>query len=197
MRAVIEALLCAVALASTAGAADSGGAMTGDNLQASAVVCTPVAGNVKPPNIANPLSAKEVADMFEKATERIDFYWNFGVVFLTALIGWLISLKNPLTIPMKKLVSVVYVISALMNVFGLFGSYTFAEALRLDLLAMVPVDPKLLPNTRTVLEGHSFAIHRAVAIAIHIVVAIGVLAVLWGRSRPPSTTPRSVSSPPA
>ena len=127
----------------------------------------------------DPISAKEVADMFVKATERIDFYWNFGLVFLTALIGWLISLKKPLTGLMKVLVSIVYIIAALMNILGLYESYTFAEALRVDLLRVASDYPQFLPNTRAALDARSFLPQRAIAIAIHVVVGAGVLVVVW------------------
>ena len=37
------------------------------------------------------MTAKEVADLLINASERVDFYWNFLVVILVALVGWLIA----------------------------------------------------------------------------------------------------------
>ena len=76
------------------------------------------------------MSIRDVADLLFAARERVDFYWNFYVVVVIAVIGWLVSLKKTLTRSMKLLVSVAYVIAAVMNYVGLYGSYTFAEALR-------------------------------------------------------------------
>jgi hypothetical protein len=43
------------------------------------------------------MSVKEVADLLFAARGRIDFYWNFYVVAVIAVIGWLLSLKKKLT----------------------------------------------------------------------------------------------------
>lgn len=50
---------------------------------------------------------------------------------------------------MEVLVSVAYMIAAAMNLLGLYSSYTFAEALRTDLLRMTPATP--LTETRSIL----------------------------------------------
>src|SRR6266496_169063 len=52
------------------------------------------------------MSIKEIADLLFAARERIDFYWNFYVVVVIAVIGWLVSFKKTLTLSMKLLVSV-------------------------------------------------------------------------------------------
>lgn len=82
------------------------------------------------------MNEKDVADLFINATEKIGFYWNFYVVMLTALIGWLVSTKTALSTSLKSLITVGYLVFVAMNIVGLYGSYTFAEALRNDLLTM-------------------------------------------------------------
>ena len=42
------------------------------------------------------MTIKEVADLLFAARERIDFYWNFYVVVVIAVIGWIVSLKKTL-----------------------------------------------------------------------------------------------------
>lgn len=37
------------------------------------------------------METKDVADLFITATDKIEFYWNFYVVMLLALTGWLVS----------------------------------------------------------------------------------------------------------
>jgi hypothetical protein len=134
------------------------------------------------------LTVRDVVDLLFAARERIDFYWNFYVVVVIAVIGWLVSQKRMLTFPMKVLVSVGYLIAAALNVVGLYGAYTFAEALRLDLLRMVGTAP--LTDTRMVLERHSYASQRLVAFATHLVVGATIMFVIWsGRfSRAAETT---------
>jgi hypothetical protein len=100
------------------------------------------------------MSIKDVADLLFAARERIDFYWNFHVVVVIAVIGWLVSFKRTLTLSMKVLVSVAYLVAAVMNFVGLYGSYTFAEALRTDLLRMAATTP--LSDTTLYLNGTTF-----------------------------------------
>jgi hypothetical protein len=110
------------------------------------------------------ITIKEVADLLFAARERIDFYWNFYVVVVIAVIGWLVSVNKTLTRSMKVLVSVAYLIAAIANLLGLYGSYTFAEALRTDLLRMAATSP--LTDTRLILEQYSYLAQRQAAILL-------------------------------
>jgi hypothetical protein len=139
----------------------------------------------------NTISLKDIADLLIKASERVDFYWNFLAVILIALVGWLIALKNPLTREMKVLVTVTYLLAAGMNLLGLYSSYTFAEALRLDLLSLP--GSEVLRASREVLDAHSFAAQRLMACWVHGIIAASVLGVLWlgrfGSRRIPASRP--------
>lgn len=123
------------------------------------------------------MNITDVANLLFAARERIDFYWNFYVVVVVAIIGWLISSKRTLTRPMKALVSIAYVIASTLNLVGLYGAYTFAEALRLDMLRLAAATP--LADTRLFLEQHSYLPQRLAAIAAHLVVGGTMLAVVW------------------
>jgi hypothetical protein len=123
------------------------------------------------------MTIKDVADLLFAARERIDFYWNFHVVVVIAVIGWLVSFKRTLTLSMKLLVSVAYLVAAVMNFVGLYGSYTFAEALRTDLLRMAATTP--LSDTTLYLEQHSYLSQRLTALLIHLAVGTTILAVVW------------------
>ena len=39
-----------------------------------------------------PMSIKDAVDLLFAARERIDFYWNFYVVVVIAVIGWILTL---------------------------------------------------------------------------------------------------------
>ncbi len=123
------------------------------------------------------MAAEDVADLFITATDKIEFYWNFYVVMLIALIGWLVSTKRPLSISLKLLITVGYLVFVSMNILGLYRSYTFAEALRIDLLAMEGA--KALANTYDVLQSHSFIRQRTATFWIHSIVGLAVLLVVW------------------
>jgi hypothetical protein len=140
------------------------------------------------------MSIKDVADLLFAARERIDFYWNFHVVVVIAVIGWLVSFKRTLTLSMKLLVSVAYLVAAVMNFVGLYGSYTFAEALRTDLLRMAATTP--LTDTTLFLEQHSYVSQRLTAFLIHVAVGATILVVVWFArlSEPEAAAARAATS---
>lgn len=123
------------------------------------------------------MTINDIADLLFAARGRIDFYWNFHVVVVVAVVGWLVSLNKALTPPVKLLVSVVYLVAAAMNLAGLYSAYTFAEALRTDLVRVASATP--LTDTRLLLEQHSYLAHRRSAIWIHLAVGATILAVVW------------------
>lgn len=125
------------------------------------------------------MEAKDVAQLFIAATARVEFYWNFYVVMLLALIGWMFSTKKRITADLKAVITAGYIFFVCMNLIGLWGSYTFAEALRNDLLVVANLKPDELRSTRAVLSETSFAAQRWVAIVIHVVLAAIVLSVVW------------------
>jgi hypothetical protein len=130
--------------------------------------------------MSSALSMNDATELLLKVTERVEWYWNFFVVITLALIGWLIAQKKPLVLPLKLLVTVAYLIAAGMNLLGVYGSYTFAEALRADVLAMASrIGAEFMPATRAVLEGHSYLWQRTAAIVIHVIIGVGVLAAIW------------------
>lgn len=125
------------------------------------------------------MEVKEIADLFITATGKVEFYWNFYTVTLIALIGWLVSTKKVLAPYLKLLITTGYLIFVLMNLIGLWGSYTFAEALRLDLLSAAKTMPDKLKNTQAVLLQRSFESQKIFAIFIHAVLGALVLSVIW------------------
>ena len=139
-----------------------------------------------------PITIKEVADLLLDARGRIDFYWNFYLAVVIAVIGWLVSRKLVLTPAMRALVTAAYLIAAVMNFAGLYGSYSLAEALRQDLLAFEGV--RVLEHTSLFLDRYSYLPQRTVALVVHLVIAAIVLFVIWFGEmlgpRPPSVDNR-------
>ncbi len=127
------------------------------------------------------MSVKDAVDLLFSARERIDFYWNFYVVIVIAVVGWIVTRKEPLGASAKILVSVAYVIAALTNLAGLYASYDLADALRSDLLQMTAGSP--LSDTRAILAGHSYASQQITAFFVHAIVGATILFVVWRRQR--------------
>ena len=127
------------------------------------------------------MSIKDAVDLLFAARERIDFYWNFYVVVVIAVVGWILTRKDGLTPSAKILVTVAYVVAAVTNLAGLYAAYSFAEALRTDLLRMTVGSP--LADTRLILQQHSYLPQRVTAFLVHIAVGVTILLVVW-RSNP-------------
>ena len=123
------------------------------------------------------MSIKEIIDLLFAARERIDFYWNFYVVVVVAVVGWIVTRKERLTRSTRVLVTVAYVIASATNLVGLYGSYTFAEALRQDLLRLTAGSQ--LTSTRAVLVEHSYASQRFWAFVVHFGVGASLLVAVW------------------
>jgi hypothetical protein len=123
------------------------------------------------------VSVKEAIDLLFAARERIDFYWNFYVVVVIAVVGWIVTRKEALTRSTRILVTVAYAIAAATNIVGLYGAYAFAEALRGDLLRMTAGSP--LTDTRLALAQHSYTSQRFWAFAVHLGVGTTILVVVW------------------
>jgi hypothetical protein len=125
------------------------------------------------------METKDIAELFIAATGKIEFYWNFYTVTLLVLIGWLISTKKILRPGLKCLITVGYLIFALMNILGLLGSYTFAEALRQDLLIAAQSAPDTLKNSQAILAKSSFSNQKVSVLITHSVLGVFVLSVIW------------------
>jgi hypothetical protein len=125
------------------------------------------------------METKDIAELFVTATGKIEFYWNFYTVTALALIGWLVSTKKALAPRVKVLITAGYLAFVLMNVIGLYGAYTFAEALREDLLLSAKATPDILQNAQEVLSRRSFEGQKKLVFAIHVLVGAFVLFAVW------------------
>ena len=124
------------------------------------------------------MSIKDAIDLLFAARERIDFYWNFYVVVVVAVVGWIVTRKEPLSSSSRILVTIAYLVAAVTNLAGLYASYGIAEALRIDILRMTAGSP--LTDTRAILAQHSYVSQRAGAFIAHAVVGATILLVIWG-----------------
>lgn len=129
--------------------------------------------------VESSMEVKDCAQLFIAAIARIDFYWNFYVVMLLAFNGWMFSTRNPFTPRLKQLITVGYLVFVGMTLIGLWSSYTIAEALRTDILALAELRPAELQSTRAVLARHSFVMQRSMAVVVHSVLASIVLSLVW------------------
>ncbi|WP_045859093.1 hypothetical protein [Teredinibacter purpureus] len=125
------------------------------------------------------MNTKDVADIFLFSIERIEFYWNFYVVSILVLGGWLASTSVKFTLQFRVLITAGYLSLSGMNLAALIGSYRTAEALRQDLLGIMFKNAEELSNTIRVLTGSSFETRPLIAISIHLGMAILFIVAIW------------------
>jgi hypothetical protein len=125
------------------------------------------------------MDTKEIANFFVTAIGKIELYWNFYTLTMLALIGWLVSMKKDLGTGMKLLITVGYLLFAIINLIGLWISYTLAEALRQDLLVSAKATPEILKNTRAIISEISYDSQRILAFVVHVIFGVFVLSVVW------------------
>jgi hypothetical protein len=119
----------------------------------------------------------DLLDLFRSAADLVNFYWNFYVIGIVAVLGWLFSLKRALTRRQKIILTTVYVGFIALNLLALVNSYRFMEAARLDALGKISV--RTLPNLRQMLVSTSFAEQQWMGWIVHGVVDAAVIAAIW------------------
>ena len=128
------------------------------------------------------MTTKDIADIFLFSIERIEFYWNFYVVSILALAGWLASTSVNFSLQFRLLITAGYLALSGMNVLGLVGSYLTVEAVRKDLLHSANKHAADLENTIKILADNSFENRPFIAIAIHVVIGGLFLFAIWKKS---------------
>ena len=125
------------------------------------------------------MGTKDLADLLIAATGRIDFYWNFYTITVLALIGWMVSTEKPLAVRLKILITVGYILFAIMTLGALKTSYYFADAIRQDLLISVDKEPMKLKNLLIVLDNKQFTKNIPKAVVMHTFLGACVLYAVW------------------
>lgn len=119
----------------------------------------------------------EIADLFIETTSRIEFCWNLFVVILIALVGWRFQATLALGGLQRIILTLGYGGFAAVNIPGLFGTYTLAEALLLDFQETDALET--LGYTDKALRTIDYAQQRTVMFFVHGFVALLVLAAIW------------------
>jgi len=116
-------------------------------------------------------------DLFLNIVDKVNFYWHLYIISIIAVIGWLLSLKQPMRWQLKVLISVAFLSFVIMNVQALIGSYAFLEATRLDLEKHVVGDK--FSNLSKMIKSISYGSRWWGVIAIHSCVDIIMLIEIW------------------
>lgn len=132
------------------------------------------------------MTEKDLADLFLKGIDKLEFYWNFYVVFVIAIVGFYAKAEKPFSLKLRSILLCGYVFFAFMNVMALHSSYSFVQALQQDLMAKAACSDQLqalMPETLRVLKEQDYAFSRRFMYGIHTFMAIAftLLTVFQGR----------------
>lgn len=119
----------------------------------------------------------DLLNLFQAAVDLVNFYWNFYVIGIVAVLGWIFSLKRDLVRRQRIILTAVYVGFVVLNLLALVNSYRFLEAARLDALITIP--PGALPNLSYMLNSISFADQRWAGWIVHVAVDVTVITAIW------------------
>lgn len=125
------------------------------------------------------MDVKDIIDIFFKAKDNMQFFWNFYVIGLVAIIGWFFTLKKHLSKVLKIFLSILFVIFMGMNISGLMRSYELIVASKTDLLALVQCADCVERGTiMSILSFYSDG-YKYIVWGIHGVIDLGMFFVIW------------------
>lgn len=125
------------------------------------------------------MNEKDIVDIFLKLLDSTGFYWNFYVVGVAAIIGWILTANRHPSWHVKALVSTGFVFFVLMNLSALFGRYSFLNLFATELKQLT--DPCVFKTTELCerIDAISFKHSKWVALGIHLVVDSALITIIW------------------
>lgn len=123
------------------------------------------------------MSADILPDLFLNIVNKVNFYWHLYIISIIAVIGWLLSLKSPMSWQLKVLISVGFLSFVGMNIMALLGSYSFLEATRLELVKHVTAEN--FPDLHAIIISFSYKFRPWYVIGIHLCIDTLMLIAIW------------------
>lgn len=129
-------------------------------------------------NSKDQLSAKDLVDTFLKLNDTINFYWNFYVVSVSGLVFWMLSTEDSFKTKTQTVVTIGFVVFALMNASGLYKHYLFFNEIRQALAERLEEiefsRPKIIRDLR-----RKIYLPHWVVLVIHAISDLIILIMIW------------------
>ena len=122
-----------------------------------------------------------VIDIFLKVTDRVGFFWNFYLLAVIAIVGWLLSSGRTLTRYTKVLMITAYLLFGAANAFALFDNYSFLRELVGEIQTRTNGQPFESPGLSDKVMGlsSSFLAFRWISVAMHVVIDPLLALAIW------------------
>ncbi len=121
----------------------------------------------------------EIADLFVTAVDTTNFFWNFYVVGIVAIVGWLFSLSRSLDVQLKIVVSVGFLLFIGMNLQALTSTYLFLSAIVEEMQAVITKDTFRTDGLGMLIDQLSYDGRIWLTWGIHAVMDTAILYCIW------------------
>lgn len=127
------------------------------------------------------IDVKELLDLLLKVGDHANFYWNFYIVGVVAITGWLLTRNNPLRLPVQIIITVAYLCLSVLNLFVLTDLFSFQNDIALELKAQTIRESFATDPLYERICAMNF--RRAIWITwiFHVVIDSSMLVMLWNR----------------
>jgi hypothetical protein len=123
------------------------------------------------------MDVKEMVDLFLQLNDKAVVLWNFYLVVLIAVAGWLVSSKSDLSVQLKILVTLGLLLFGVMSIRSLGNYLGFLEAIQQELLARL--DPGEFPHLYGRFGGLSFSQSFWIGVVVHVCLDAVLLVAIW------------------
>ena len=129
-------------------------------------------------NVAT-IEDNDVFELFFKLLNGVGFYWNFYVVGVLAIIGWILSADSPPATEIRAVVTGGFVFFIAYNLFALRWRYEWLDLITSELKQRV--SPCIFKEQALCdrVEKLSFGFSNHYALGIHAMVDVALVCLVW------------------
>ena len=117
---------------------------------------------------------KDVADLVVSSGNRIDNSWRYFAAINTVVIGWLISLSEPLPTGLRMGLCFVYIVASLLNLSALVREYIVFRQLVVELKSKAQ-EASLTKESKRLISKIELKLRLSMTIGIYIVTACVII----------------------
>ena len=126
------------------------------------------------------MEIQDVFNIFFKIRDTIFWYWNFYVVGLFGLTGWLFAMKRKFPKMQKIIITFAYGAFSYLVCSGLVLNYSFLHAVYEELKVNISPETFLTNGIPVALSyGRYYKLAPYIIIGIHVVVSCAILVIVW------------------
>ncbi len=130
------------------------------------------------------MELKERIDLCLRLQDRIYFFWNWYIVGLIAIVGWILTTDNVCSPHFKVILSFAFLTFIGMNISGLLRAYKLFGAARRDLLRqynLTRLQEFSANSICSVIEKQTY--NYSLLTLVYAIGVVAVLLIIWGKGK--------------